>query len=370
MGGGDRDDPYVSPPNDEGTGGTEEVDEGQASLDEHSPDEASADDQTPAKPNKPDSSGGTPGGAPVGGGGAGGGGTVETPPNGEGDDEEPDSPDETPDLPDQDVEPPEEDTDVDDTEDEDDDDDEDQRATVVVHSDAWDNVGLGIYPIRLQLQEEYGDQVEIYDELVPVREFDEPGVMAERWEQDARRHQMPVNPSVWNDDPPESSETSNRAFSAAQEQDVGLARDYIRRLRVAAIVEGRNIEDREVLVELATEVGLDTDKLEEDWDDVELPSRRGLETPTTTIHVDGKTIPHGGQIHINDIKMIFEQAGLEEEAPQQLPGFVDEYGPVALKEVQQVYDYSREEALAELENTEGVVPVEYGDATVWATLSR
>jgi protein-disulfide isomerase-like protein with CxxC motif len=179
---------------------------------------------------------------------------------------------------------------------------------------------------------------------------------------------MPVSTEVWDEDPPESTELANRTFAAAREQSISLAKRFIRRLRTATIVEGTNIEDRETLLELARNVGLDTDQLEEDWEDVDLrQSSREVETPKTTIHVDGETVTQPGLVTANDVKTPLKRAGLEADDPQSLPGFVDERGPVAVKEVQQVYEYSREEALDELQNAENVVPVEYGETTLWTT---
>ncbi|WP_246986831.1 DsbA family protein [Halorientalis marina] len=256
----------------------------------------------------------------------------------------------------------------DEDDDEDDDDEEDQVAHIVVHSDAWDSIAWGIYPIRLQLKEEYGEQVQFDDRLAPVREFDSPEDRAQHWEKWEPRHGMPVNTEVWNEDPPESTKLANRAFAAARQQSIPLAKRFMRRLRTAAIIEGMNIEDRETLLKLAQNVGLDTDQLEEDWEGVDLrQSSRGVETPKTTIHVDGETVTQPGLVTANDVKTLLKRAGLEAADPQPLPGFVERHGPVAVKEIQQVYEYSREEVLDELQNVEEVVPVEYGETTLWRT---
>jgi len=256
----------------------------------------------------------------------------------------------------------------DDEEDEDDREDE-QFAQMVVHSDPWDSVGWGIYPVRLQLKEEYGDQVKFDDRLVPVREFDSREEMKQHWVKWASRHSMPVNTGIWTNDAPESTELSNRAFAAAREQSIPRAKRFMRRLKVAAIVEGYNIEDRETLLELAQNVGLDIDRLEEDWDEVRVrPNVKDVETPKITIHVDGETITQPGLVTINDVKTPLKRAGLEADDPQSLYGFVDEYGPVALKEVCQVYGYEEGEAHTELHTTENIEAVKYGDTTFWDTV--
>lgn len=257
-------------------------------------------------------------------------------------------------------------TEPDEQEKEDDQEDEHQ-VMMVIQSDPWDNMGWGLYPIRLRIKEEYGHQVGIYDDLVPVREFDAPRAMKERWERDSKRHKMPVNTSVWDDEPPASTELSNRAFAAARKQGLGVAADYLRRMRVAAIVEGTNIDDEEVLFKLAEEVGLDVAKLKQVWAGFEVKTTSSKpQTPKTFVHADDQTMGYNGYIHINDLKMVFEQAGLDEEDPQPLRGFVREHGPVTANEVMFVYGYeSKEEATDRLQGLDGVMPIKYGTTTFW-----
>jgi hypothetical protein len=357
MGGGSSGDPQIGPTEDSDPSSSGDNDTQQTDFDDHPSEEDSEESGTTQTPSSGGLTGGGRGGAA--------GSSASAPPateespaeeseHGGSEEEESKAPGERA--------PPEEKPDMDDN------DEAEQKAQVVVHSDPWDNVGFSLYPIRYQLKEEYGGQVEIYDRLIPVRTFESPEKMAERWEQDARRHEMPVDTFVWSSDSPESTELSNRAFVAAREQSVALAEDYIRRLRVASIAEGRNIEDRETLIELADEIGLDSDQLDEDWDAVDVrTSTRTVDLPKTTVHIDGETFTQSGYLHVDDLKMPFEQAGLDEGDPQPLYGFVDEYESVAVKEVQQVYGLSREEALNELQNTDGVEPVEFGDMTFWTT---
>lgn len=373
MGGGDSGTPPIGPPPGGGGGaggggagsaggGGSAGDDSEPSGEENPEEEPTPEETTPSDEPEGPSATGAP--AP----------TPEEPPAEEADepdDEESDAeekPATPPEVPEPEPEPPDEESDAEEDDEDDDDDEEDQIAQVVIHSDPWDNVGFGLYPIRYQLKEEYGNQVRIDDQLVPIREFESPDEMGAQWEQDARRHEMPVDPGVWSANPPESTALSNRAFAAAREQSIARAKDFIRRLRVAAIVEGRNIEDRETLLELAGEVGLDTDKLAANWDDVDVRvSTRDIDTPKTTIHVDGTTVAQTGYLHVDDLKMMFEQAGLEEEDPQSLPGFVDEYGPVALKEVRQVYGWDEATARNELRAVDGIEPVMFGNTKFWTS---
>ena len=179
---------------------------------------------------------------------------------------------------------------------------------------------------------------------------------------------MPINTSVWQEDPPASTALANRAYLASQRQGKTASKRYLRRLRVAAIVEGTNIEDKDTLFELGVEVGLDTDTLKEVWDDVNVwESRRDPNPPRTVFYVDGEEITHSGYLHYDDIIDIFDQVDIDRQDPQSLYGFVDEYGPVCLIEVSEVYSWSHDEALTKLENEEGVEPVEIGETTFWTT---
>lgn len=251
----------------------------------------------------------------------------------------------------------------------DDDTEEEENETVQIiqHTDPWDNVGWGLYPVFRHLKEEYGGQIEFDYRPAPVREFDSSEEMASKWESDEKRHRMPVNPDVWQTDPPSSTELSNRAFTAARKQGWERGKEYLRRLRVAAIVEGRNIEDKTVLIDLGRESGLDTDKLRSDIEDEETQgSRREIDLPETTVHIDGATVRQSGYLHPDDLKMMFEQAGLVEKNPQPLQSFVEEYAPVAVKEVMQVYDLSQREAIEKLQDENGIEFVEYGETAFWS----
>lgn len=245
-------------------------------------------------------------------------------------------------------------------------DNHDEAVQIVVYSDPWDNIGWGLYPVLYRLKEEYGKQIQIDERLVPVREFDSPEEMIEKWGKDSRRHQMPVNTSVWESDPPVSTAMSNRAYAAARQQGVALARKYFRRLRVASIVEGVNIENRDALISLAEEVGVDSQQLKEDWEEVSVQkSAQEVQIPKTRMYIDEETPTWSGYLHIDDLYMPIEQMGIEQKEPRPIRDFVKRYGPVAVKEIQQVYELSRQDALRKLEGAEGVTSTAYGETELW-----
>jgi hypothetical protein len=284
------------------------------------------------------------------------------------DDQDLEDPDDDGDLDEEDEADDSEDEENEDEDDEDDDDDEkEEKAVITQYSDAWDNVGFGLSPVYYPLEAEYGDEIDLQYRPVPVREFDDPDAVVDRWEEMAPRHGMPTETAVWQGNPPTSTILSNRALAAAHPQGQAVVAKYLRRLRIAAIVEGRNIEDKETLFEIAAEAGVDTDQLENAWDQVEVrTSRRSVTTPTTQIEVDGETIELEGLCHVNDIKMMLDRAGLQADPLPDVDEFVAEYGPVALQEIVQVCGFgSIDEAKQAVQESDSIEPVQFGDVNFW-----
>jgi predicted DsbA family dithiol-disulfide isomerase len=76
---------------------------------------------------------------------------------------------------------------------------------------------------------------------------------------------MPNDPRLWVEDPPASSWPACLAVKAAALQSSAAGDRFLRRLREAVMIEGRNIARQDVLMELAREVGyLDAGRLERD----------------------------------------------------------------------------------------------------------
>lgn len=91
----------------------------------------------------------------------------------------------------------------------------------------------------------------------PVNSIRRPAQMGPLWMQAERTTGMPMDPRVWHDDPPDSSWPACRAFKTAELQSAFAGDLYLRRMRRAFMVEGRNIARREILLELAEDCGLE-----------------------------------------------------------------------------------------------------------------
>ena len=133
----------------------------------------------------------------------------------------------------------------------------------------------GSEPLLRALETRYGDQIKIrfvMGGLVPdIRNFSDSsngigGSAAEsnrqiirHWIEASERHGMPVQAEGFNlfSDEFPSTYPQNIAYKAAQMEDEAKANRFLRRMREASATEARQISRPEVLIELASESGLD-----------------------------------------------------------------------------------------------------------------
>jgi len=302
--------------------------------------------------------------------GAGGGAVTEPP---EGDDsgdtgepeeeEQPEPPDvEEPDIePEDDIDDPETEEDAEE-EDTDEEEEEDETVVVVQEVDALSAMSWGVQPVMKHVEECYGEEIELFYKPAPVREID-PEQAKQKWVECSEELDVPIDPSFWNDGPPESTELVNKAFEAAIQQYRGI--EYIRALWRRGVAAGCDINDREVLIELASDLGLDSEQFEEDLDEVEVETRERGELPFTIMEIQSNPVPKNGRVRYSDFQTQFTFQGIEEQEPQELHGFVDEHGPVAAPEIIEVYEIQREEAIQRLEDLDGVSSFEVSGERFW-----
>ncbi|RKD95607.1 DsbA family protein [Halopiger aswanensis] len=245
---------------------------------------------------------------------------------------------------------------------EDEDEEEDETVVVVQEVDALSAMSWCVQPVMKRVEECYGEEIELFYKPAPVREVD-PEQEKQKWIDAGQQLGMPVDPSFWEDDPPMSTELVNKAFEAADRQRRGM--DYLRALWRHGVAAGRDINDEDVLVDLASDLGLDRERFEEDLDEVELESGGRGELPFTFMEIQGAPVPKNGRVRYSDFRTQFTFQGVEEQEPQDLQGFVEEHGPVATPEVMEVYGIRREEAVQRLQDVDGVSSFEAGGEDFW-----
>lgn len=336
---------------------------------EHDPDQSDLDrfDEPKDDTSESDDGSGTPvtaiPGSSVSGGGGGSVSVVGEPSEDEPETDDGEEPDDTQvEEPDDDEQQPEDEHESEE-EDEDEDDDEDETVTVTITVDPFSAMSWGIQPVLKRVKENYGDQVEIKFRVAPVRTFDDSAAMREQWEASTTLHDMPVDLSFW-DDPPGSTELVNRALIAAMRQ--GAVKQYLRALWIQSIADGQNLSNEVALDSLASRIGLDVTKFQEDIQKVDLNTgTEPDELPITEVPIKGYTQKWTGNVQYVDFKQQFIFEDLNEGRPQDPDAFVDEHGPVATAEVMEVYQWDRDEAMEELSQIDRIYKLEIGEGTFW-----
>lgn len=91
----------------------------------------------------------------------------------------------------------------------------------------------------------------------PMNTVERPIQMGPVWMEAQHISGMPINHRIWFDNPPESSYPACMAVKCAGLESPDASEAYLRRLREAVMVEGRNISKQEELLALAEELSKD-----------------------------------------------------------------------------------------------------------------
>ena len=268
----------------------------------------------------------------------------------------------------------------------------DTTVTVTQFTDPMCTWCWGSEPILRHLRTAYGDEmalrfvmgglVEDFETFYDAaNDIADPGDVAPHWLEASERHGMPVDTTIFETDPAQSTYPASVAFAAARRQDRALGHRYLRRLREAYATAVRNVNRRDEQVRLAEAVGLVVDAFTTALDDGS--AREAFEADLTrtrragvrafpTYHVTG---PAGERRLAGFQPFAALSDAVEDVAPSLSPsspppirGFVDRYAPLATQEVAEVYGMDRaaaRQALAILADDGAVRRDSRGNGVVW-----
>ncbi|WP_276259871.1 DsbA family oxidoreductase [Haloglomus litoreum] len=271
---------------------------------------------------------------------------------------------------------------------------EPDRPTIVQLTDPMCTWCWGSEPIIRRVQTTLGEQVELnyvmgglvedFEEFYdPANDISSPGDVAPHWLEASAQHGMPVDTEIFETDPARSTYPASIAFTAARQQDPDLANRYLRRLREAYATEVRNVNRREEQISLAESVGLDVDAFTEALDDG--TARTAFEEDLARTREAGVRAfptyriigPAGGRQvagftpYEDLVGTLLEMApSLEPTSPPPIQEFIDEYGPVATREVAAVYQLDPGKArqvLQSLVDEGNVIEDTRGNGSFWMT---
>jgi len=187
--------------------------------------------------------------------------------------------------------------------------------------------------------------------------------VARHWLEASERHGMPVRTEGFKMFTSEHLSTypQNIAYKAAQMQDEALANRFLRRIREASAAEARQTNTTEVLLELASEVGLDIARFLDDF--THGPAQRAFEQdlattaeygargfPSFLVKYGEKEMVIRGYKRYEDFKALIGHltGGEIQERPvsaseESIMAFITRYGSVAPIEIQMTFDLTNDE---------------------------
>ena len=244
----------------------------------------------------------------------------------------------------------------------------------------------GSEPILRKLETRYGDQLKVkfvMGGLVrDIREFYDSfndiggdpersnSQIVEHWLEASKTHGMPVRSEGFNlfsNDYP-SSYPQNIAYKDAQMESEEKANRFLRRMREATAAEAKQTNRKEVLIGLASEVGLDIPKFIERLSDgsAEAEFEQDLKTvqryeakgfPTFLVRYIEKEVLLKGYQSFDAFKSVIKTiAGdtikevIPEKSEENVLEFIRKHGQIAPVEIQVSFDYSNKEVQAVIES--------------------
>ncbi len=187
--------------------------------------------------------------------------------------------------------------------------------------------------------------------------------IAKHWMDASARHGMPVKSDgfkLFSREHP-STYPQNIAYKAAQMQDPTLANKFLRRIREASAAEARQTNTTEVLLELASEVGLDIVRFLDDFthgsaqrafeQDLAATAKFGARGfPSFLLKYEEKEMVIRGYKRYDEFKALIghlSSGGIQERPvpanEESIMAFITRYGSAAPIEIQMTFDLTQDE---------------------------
>lgn len=125
-----------------------------------------------------------------------------------------------------------------------------------------------------------------------------PSDVAGHWREVGEHSRMPIDGTVWYDDPIESSFIPSRVYKVIQGKNPELANTFLRRAREELFAFNKNIAQDKILIELINQVGLDGE---------EILTQSKLPEANTSLHEDFQLVRELGVRGFPTIVMVNEE---------------------------------------------------------------
>ena len=125
-----------------------------------------------------------------------------------------------------------------------------------------------------------------------------PGDVADHWREVGVHSRMPIDGTLWHDNPIESSFIPSRVYKVIQETSPELANTFLRRAREKLFAFNKNIAQDDMLINLVNRVGLNGE---------EILKQSKLPAADTSLHEDFKQVRELGVSGFPTIVMVNEE---------------------------------------------------------------
>lgn len=194
-----------------------------------------------------------------------------------------------------------------------------------------------------------------------------PADVAGHWREVGEHSRMPIDGSLWLDNPVQSSYIPSRVYKVLQQQDEQLASTFLRRAREAVFAFNKNIGEDKVLIDIVNQMGLDgatvveqagmpaaQNLLEEDFELSRSLGVRGFPT-IIMVNSDNKGVKIVGARSLADyvkaLEQLLEVKTLQARALPDIAGLLKREQRLFSKEIEVMYDLEQHEVEMFLEQS-------------------
>jgi len=193
-----------------------------------------------------------------------------------------------------------------------------------------------------------------------------PSDVAEHWKEVGVHSRMPIDGSLWLDNPIQSSFPPSRVYKVIQQRDNSLANTFLRRARESVFAFNLNIGDEAVLIDIVNKLGLDGASIVEEAqketgrnllkEDFRLAASLGVRGFPTIIMVNqenkGVKIVGSRQLeyYIDGLKQALDQDNIQPKVQPKLSDLLKEEKVLFSKEIEVMYDINQAELTSFVKN--------------------
>lgn len=221
-------------------------------------------------------------------------------------------------------------------------------------------------PVLRRFTEQYGDYFNVKivmggllekwgdGPVDPANGINGPADVAGHWREVGEQTRMPIDGTLWYDNPVQSSFPPARVFKVIQQQYGALTQVFLRRAREAVFAFNQNIADKAVLVEIVNKLGLDGEKsveeaesskaqqlLQEDFALAGSLGARGFPTIIMVNEENQRVKIVGGrplEYYVSGLKQVLDAEEITAKAQPVLSNLLAQEELLFSKEIEEMYD--------------------------------